>query len=208
MALAMASVDRGWWRNGGRQHPRGTGTRAWLLHEGARGAPRMACCWIGGISRISLSSLHCPAATPPPMLPVGRIPCVCQRSALRQGQSMQPRVGGDAVDGDWVGQPANANHLGWASGSALSRIVPLVLVWWVVHRNGSWPCLGSLSGCRSGRARRCMRSAAVLLVNDRSICRPAGGVHATRPVHASFSFSTITHSHNKMVVHWLFKLRA
>ena len=38
-AMGVGDGKRGWWRNGGghwgRQDPRGTGTRAWLLHEGS-----------------------------------------------------------------------------------------------------------------------------------------------------------------------------
>jgi len=104
----------------------------------------------------------------------------------------------------WVGRRGRSA----LSRMARDRIVQSVLGWWVVHRNGSWRADGDAPADRSpaeeapvradlsvsharrslrarahGLARpagRSMRSATVVLVNDRSICRPAG-VHASYP---------------------------
>ena len=111
----------GWWRNG-RQDPRGTGTRAWLLHEAKGGwwssmhGLLLALDGSGGsLGSLSLS-LHYPCGhAPPPMLAVGRArtPCAACVSAAGMGKRRCNRAG----MGHWMGRarPANANHLlGWA----------------------------------------------------------------------------------------------
>jgi hypothetical protein len=126
----------GWWRNG-RQDPRGTGTRAWLLHEakGARGAPWMhawpAAGWIdrGDLSDLSLSlSLHYPCGhAPPPMLAVGRARTPCVRvSALCTAAGMGKRCNRASAATLW---PAGMGT-GWAE-----RDRPMPTICWVEHRD-------------------------------------------------------------------------
>lgn len=201
----------------GRQDPRGAGTRAWLLHVEHDGMAAACCCWIGGSLSRASTVLPPPAGLPTRWMRARRHACVCQRDAV-DGWAI---IWGVAVRSDLCLFLSLCNCVG-VVGGASERIMadgdaPADVTTAGSDRSPAEdaPVRADLSICLTLRARmhglaclpdwpagpvwlpqrqcRAVRSAIVLLVNDRSILRPAGAVCMLpgRPVLAYFS---VTHS--------------
>lgn len=191
----------------GRQDPRGAGTRAWLLHVEHDGMAAACCCWIGGSLSRASTVLPPPAGLPTRWMRARRHACVCQRDAV-DGWAI---IWGVAVRSDLCLFLSLCNCVG-VVGGASERIMadgdaPADVTTAGSDRSPAEdaPVRADLSICLTLRARmhglaclpdwpagpvwlpqrqcRAVRSAIVLLVNDRSILRPAGrcGVHACYP---------------------------
>jgi hypothetical protein len=202
----VGRVALGWWRAGGRIRRSARGGDACMAATRGARWDGCCCCWIGGSLSRASTVLPPPAGLPTRWMRARRHACVCQRDAL-DGWAI---IWGVAVRSDLclflslccVGVVGGASERIMADGDTPADVTTAGS-----DRSPAEdaPVRADLSICLTLRARmhglclpdwpagpvwlpqrqcRAVRSAIVLLVNDRSILRPAGAVYLlTSPSH-------------------------